>query len=182
MLDRDLHRIGEDPAVSVPVHVAHHPEAQSVELLERLDVGAEEDVIAAEPLAQVAQVAQADRQVVVAVVRDEQRPQPELLRDHIGLVVRVLAAGDRDDAVVVRAVLRAILLEDLAEFLTALRPVDSALLVVDATAGADALVVVHRGGGRRRRIDAASAVVLEGDRRHSRATFAATYVPGRARS
>ena len=61
LLHGDLDRIGEDPAVGVPVHVAHHAKAQAVELLEGLDVRAEEDVVAAEALAQVAQVAQAHR-------------------------------------------------------------------------------------------------------------------------
>ncbi len=88
----------------MPVHVAHGDERQPVELLQRVHRRRDEDVIDVEHLLHAQHVPPSHLRPVVAVVRHEQRIETQLVLDHMGLEVAVLAAAHRHYAVVARAV------------------------------------------------------------------------------
>src|SRR5947207_6469392 len=103
VLNGNLHRIGRYPTVGMPVHVALQDKAGPVHPDENVDARTEDEVVDPEDLAHATEVALALGQIVVAVIRHEQRVHAVDVPDHVGLEIAVLATGYRDDAVVIGA-------------------------------------------------------------------------------
>jgi hypothetical protein len=168
---RDLERQRLDARVVVPREIADLAHHVPRDLAHRLRVGRDPDEVAAEALHEIREVADAERGVEAVVERHQQRIQPVHDLDEVRLVVAVLAAADRDDAVVLlarRPRARFELLQKVAEHPLARLPVDLQSRLVVAAAATDAVVVEDDGGLGVRRVEAPRAVI------HLRPSFRAS--------
>ena len=143
------------------VGIADHLERSAVKPLEHVDAGGEVVVVAAEHLAHALDIAHPHVSVVVLAVGHQQRVHAVNLGQQMDLIKTVLAAADRDQAIVVAAVRRPVVVAQLAKQRLALVPVDALLLFMGAATAAHALVVEHDCRRGRGRIDAAAAILHE---------------------
>ena len=121
-LDRDTKRHDLDARVGVPVHVPHHLETEAIQFLQCRHTWTINDMVNAKLIAHTVKISLTLRQIIVAVVGDQQGVHSILMFHDPRLPVAVFSTADRNNTVIIRPVRSTVLLDQFLENLSPFLP------------------------------------------------------------